>query len=111
MDDEIEQAFFAGMRKRAMEKQAFVGTLAGGIVRGMLPFAMTGKVLSGMQSRFLPKLMKKPGLLGTAATKLNNGLNNPIGNSAAHMGLHSVLSPVIDPAVGYVANKFDGQGY
>jgi len=111
MNDELEQAFLKGMCKRAMEKEAFVGALAGGLMRGIIPYTIAGKVMSGVQSRVLPHLMRRPGFVGTAATKLNNGLNTNIGGMVGHMGMHHALSPVIDPAVGYVANKFDGQGY
>ena len=111
MSDELEQAFLKGMCKRAMEKKAFVGGLAGGLIRGIVPYTIAGKALSGIQSRVLPHIMSRPGFVGRAATKLNNGLNTNIGGMVGHMGMHQALSPVIDPAVGYVANKFDGQGY
>lgn len=111
MDTEHELAFLRGMRKRALEKEAFVGPLVGGVFRALAPFAAT----LGVQHKVIPKLMTRPGMVGKGATMMNNALNSKkwggLGGMAAQMGLHSAMSPVVDPAVGYVADKFDGQGY
>ena len=111
MDNEHELAFLRGMRKCALEKEAFVGALAGGAIRMLAPFMVAGKVTGKLQAA-LPKYMSRPGIVGRGATMANNALNSPgIAGTAAHLGIHQALSPIVDPAVGYVANKFDGQGY
>jgi len=99
------------MRKCALEKEAFVGALAGGAIRMLAPFMIAGRVANKLQS-VLPKFINRPGIVGRGATMANNALNSQgMMGTAAHLGIHAALSPVVDPAVGYVANKFDGQGY
>jgi hypothetical protein len=111
MDTEHELAFLRGMRKCALEKEAFIGALAGGAIRTLAPLMLAGKVTNKLQS-VLPKFINRPGIVGKGATMANNALNSHgIGGTLAHMGVHHVISPVVDPAVGYVADKFDGQGY
>jgi hypothetical protein len=111
MDTEHELAFLRGIRKCALEKEAFIGALAGGAMRTLAPLIISNKILGKAQA-VLPRFMKRPGLVGRGATAVNTALeSNGLANTAVHMGTHMALSPVIDPAVGYVANKFDGQGY
>jgi len=111
MDTDHELAFLRGMRKRALEKEAFIGALAGGAIRTLAPFMIAGRATSKLQS-ILPKYINRPGIIGRGATMANNALNSQgIAGTVAHLGMHQALSPVVDPAVGYVANKFDGQGY
>jgi hypothetical protein len=108
MSQEIESAFLRGMRKCALEKDAFIGALAGGAIRTLAPFAAS----SLFQSKVLPKVMARKGLIGTGANKLNNALNaGGLKGTLAHVGLHEALAPVTSAPINYVANKFDGQTY
>jgi hypothetical protein len=106
MFSDIVSDFLRGMRKCALEKNAFVGALAGTAIRTLAPFAAS----SLFQSKVLPKVMARKGLIGTGATKLNNALNTGgFKGTVAHMGLHEALSPITSAPINYIANKFDGQ--
>jgi hypothetical protein len=108
IESAIESAFLRGMRKCALEKNAFVGALAGTAIRTLAPFAAS----SLFQSKVLPKFMSRKGLIGTGATKLNNVLSSHgLKGTVAHMGLHTALEPVISKPVDYIANKFDGMSH
>jgi len=89
MDNEFEQAFMRGMRKCALEKEAFIPQLT----QMVAPMVASSLV----SSRLLPRLMKNKGLLGNVATKANNVLAAPgVKGNIAQTGLHMAMMPVTD---------------
>ena len=112
MDNSLEEAFLRGMCKRAMEKDAFVGALAGTLFRGIVPHLVAGKATNLLTSKVLPRFMAKPGLVGRGANMVNNVFTDQGAKGmAGQIGMHMALAPLISKPIDYVADKFDGQGY
>lgn len=114
MDEQLQQAFLRGVYKRAselgLEKEAFVGPLAGMVLSGVAGVggaSLLGRGLTALGAK------KGTGFVGKAAKGIMTHANKPgtgFKPLLAQMGLFSAGSMITDPLINPIATKIENLG-